>query len=191
MTIAPLIRKGLTPVIYANFALMALSGLWLLSVGAWGALWPGIFILMLSFIVFPLLMLPAAFFAGVMQALAPMNAWASRAAMLASLGYLSVLMALAGALSFHNVEGLTATSAKLPALVWAVAAGFAPWALFASKDRGNVFFTGVVFAAQLGAVIAAIAGWYGFWASFLCIGVFMIAILLAEAFYEEFFLEKP
>lgn len=187
---AAFIKKCLTPLIVLGSIAMIISGVWILLLGHWVPLWPGIIGFLFSSLVFPLLMLPAGFFAGVMQVSAQIYPRVSRAAMLLTFVYFVMMLSGYAMVMFYVASGLiTATVPTLwPALVWSVASTVTPWALFATKDRDNVLFTGLLFMLGLScAIVFPLVPFYGlalgsaYW--LLCLGIG--TLLLIQAGYEH------
>lgn len=188
-----LVKKALDPFIWMGAAAMAASGLWLLLEGHWFSLWPAAMAFILSPILFPLLMIPAGFCAGVMLVTEKPFPRAARVFIALTFVWFVTLMAGYTFASFLLVHELAVGDTLIPALVWALSASVTPWAFFATRDRGNVFFTGLVFmTALVGAVLLPLAALYGlsgkqlFWSLWLVLG----ALVSIEALYEKYFF-KP
>ncbi len=187
---AAFIKKCLTPLIVLGSIAMAISGVWVLLLGHWVPLWPGIVGFLFSLLVFPLLMLPAGFFAGVMQVSAQLYPRVSRVCMLLTFAYFVMMLSGYAIVLFYVASGLINADMPTvwPALIWSVAATVTPWALFATKDRDNVLFTGLLFMLTLSCVwVFPLVPFYGLsiGAAYWLLCVSMGAMLLLQAGYEN------
>jgi hypothetical protein len=164
--------------------------------GEMGAVWPAVVGLLMSPIIFPLLMLPSALFAGFSVMFSKTRKNVERLLLVLSAVYLITLMAAYGMVGFLFVVGLPWPFA----IGYGVCAGVAPWAILASKDRGNVFFTGLVLQMALAGVI------YGLinvqlsstdtplvnpWHKFFVIWALMMTMAGIQLLCEKFFSKKP
>jgi hypothetical protein len=149
LTVSGFIQKSLTPLIYISCIGMFFIGGTMVWNGEMGAVWPAVIGLLMSPIIFPLLMLPSALLAGFSVIFSQKNKKAERVLLVLSGVYLITLMAAYAMVGFLFVVGLPWPFA----IGYGVCAGVAPWAILASKDRGNVFFTGLVLQMALAGVI--------------------------------------
>lgn len=159
------------------------------------ALWPPLLALMFSPVVFPLVLFPAAFFSGVMQVAQTAYPKIARAAML--LTFIWFVLVLSGyALGVYYVgHGLMQAGAPttIPMLVWTIAVTVLPWAVFATKDRDNILFTGLVLMllASCAVVVPLLAfGMLAFWQGYGALCGLMAGMLSIQALYEHFFVAK-
>ncbi len=120
----------------------------LLWYGEMPAVWPAVIGLLMSPILFPILMLPSAVFAGFSVVVSKRNKTAEKLLLVLSGVYLITLMAAYAMVGFLFVVGLPWPIA----IAYGVCAGVTPWAILASKDRGNVFFTGLVLMMALSGI---------------------------------------
>jgi hypothetical protein len=191
-----LVKKSLNPFLGVGAVCMVCSGVWLISAGHWYVLWTASLAFIFSAIVFPLLMLPAGFCAGMMMATEKMNyPRTSRIFQTLSFTWLVMLMAgyTTGILTVAQGYIMMDTSITLPAIIWSIAASVTPWAFFATRDRDSVFFTGLIYmTAGVAAVLFPLAlaqGWAMmslFWIFCLVLG----SLVGLQALYEKFF-HKP
>ncbi len=192
MAFASLIRKSLTPLIYANLAAMVIAGGWLAAQGYISSIWPAIIALIFSPLILPLYLFPAAFFAGMMQVVSLAYPRVSKFMALVSTLYMITAFAMYAMGTIYLMYGVMERE-PLAAFFFGVAAGVAPFAILAAKDRDNLFFTGLVWMEKLCAVVVmllallkGIAPWHGFWI-FWCL---MAAMVGAQALYEKIFMKK-
>jgi hypothetical protein len=171
---------------------MALAGGVILYKGFWPALMADAMMLFISSMVFPLLLIPAAFFGGLAKTFHGVHAIVSNTMTSFSVAWLVSMLALGGAWSFESVGGILTAPSPLGAAarVWAVCGAVAPWALFARLDRENVFFTGLVWMLEIACVCAAFSSADGFGARFWLMAGVMGALSCAQAAYEAWFLKK-
>ncbi|MDP2205727.1 MAG: hypothetical protein Q8K65_05415, partial [Alphaproteobacteria bacterium] len=191
-----LVKKSLNPFLGVGAVCMACSGVWLITAGHWYVLWTASLAFIFSALIFPLLMLPAGFCAGMMMATEKMNyPRASRIFQTLSFTWLVMLMAGYTTIIFAVAQGyiMMDSSIVLPAVIWSIAASVTPWAFFATRDRDSVFFTGLIYMTALVAAVlfplALAQGWAMmtlFWLFCLVLG----AAVGVQALYEKFFF-KP
>lgn len=195
VSISGLVKKSLTPLMVLCPLVMAVSGGFVLFQGHWMPLWPPLLALMFSPLVFPLVLFPAAFFSGVMQVAQTAYPKVSRVCMLLTFAWF-VLVLSGYALGVYYIgHGLMQEGAvtMLPMLFWTVAVTILPWTIFATKDRDNILFTGLVLMLLVSSAVVVpllafghLAFWAGYWA--LC---GMMAVMLGiQALYEHFFITK-
>lgn len=187
------VRKLLTPVIYINLCAMLLSGPWLLLKGSLGSIWPAVLGLMISPFLFPVLLLPGAILAGIMNLASKSHPRLADFMTLSSVGYIVILLSLYASVSLRFVDSFLIEPTLIPAAIWGVAGGIAPWAIHASNDRDNIFFTGLVMMMQATAVIVVtITTFYdiGFWMTFLSFWAIMGTMVWIEAGYEAWMLKR-
>ncbi len=193
MQISGLVKASLLPLIVLGGVMMAAGGGWFLAYGVWVPLWPGILFFGLSFFLFPLLLIPAAMFAGIMTAFAQSNKTLAKVCGLLSMGWIVLLFSLHAAAIFALVGDFAATPLLWGMTLWAAGVTVTPWAVFAWKDRDNILFTGLVLmllAACLltGGLYVAGAG-MSFGLTFLTIGAVMVLLLSLQGLYEKIFLK--
>jgi hypothetical protein len=193
LAFSTVIRKSLSPLIYANLAAMVIAGGFLAAQGYISAIWPAIIALIFSPLILPLYLFPAAFFAGMMQVVSLAYPRVSKFMALVSTLYMVTAFAL---YCMGTIYLMTAVMGREPwaAFFFGVAAGIAPFAILAAKDRDNLFFTGLVWMAKICSLVVMalvllknIAPWHGFWIFW---GL-MAAMVGAQALYEKIFLKKP
>jgi hypothetical protein len=198
LTLRDIVQKSLNPLIYANLVGMVLAGLSLIAFGFFPAVWPGFVALLVSPIVFPLLLLPAGFFSGVMVIVQKSHPRVEKAMMVLSVLYLITVLTAYVMLSYHLVghyvlnriflaDGVV-WQMLIPAMVYGAAAGVAPWLILAAKDRDNVFFTGLVFMAEVTALVVMAAGvWqeWSFWHATRIFWLILALLMVIEAAYEK------
>jgi len=191
---AALARKSLNPLMVLCLIAAAVSCVAVLMTGVWTPLWPAVLGIMLSPLVFPVLLIPAAFFSGVMRLVQAVYPTVARMCMLLTFVWFIGTFGFYTFFVMHMTLPLGAAEAtRLPALVWAVATAVLPWAILASQDRDNILFTGMVLMMFASAVIVAplvffliVPYWTGFW---IFCGM-MAAMLSLQALYEHLFLDK-
>jgi len=194
-SIKNIIKKSLNPFIGVGAVCMLCSGIWLIAAGYWYALWPASMAFIFSAFIFPMLILPASFFAGMMMATEKMYPRVSLFFQTCSVMWLVTLMAGYTTLSLSMAQGyfIIEPAITIPAVIWAIAAAVTPWAFFATRDRESVFFTGLVYVTGL--VAALLFPWaleraldmvQIFWLFWLALG----ALVGLQALYEKY-LHKP
>lgn len=194
VSVSALVKKSLTPLIALNGVGMAVGGIWLLFYNALGSMWPAVIALMVSPFVFPLLMFPAAFGAGIARVMEPVKPRLAKAMLVAGIGWLVLLFTSYVMLSFDLVSQLMMyQESLLPALIWAISVGVLPWAIIAAKDRDNIFMTGLVLMTEAVSIFVAWAAvfwslrfWHAYWL-FLALLATCVAL---QAAYEALFLDK-
>lgn len=196
ISFAALTRKALNPLMALCLIAAIGSGVMILLTGIWTPLWPVALAIMLSPLVFPILLVPAAFFSGVMRIAQAAYPAVARACMVLTFGwFISVLGLYTFFVMYTSLPlGAPDASTRLPALVWTIAMAVLPWAIFATRDRDNILFTGMVFMMFAAAVVTTplvfflvVPYWAGFW---IFCGL-MAAMLSLQALYERFFLQTP
>lgn len=149
MAITEIVKKSLTPLIYVNIVVMAFGGLSLLWMTG-GYAWMGFLALFFSPVCFPILLLPAGILTGLMHlALKSQTARLEKVLTVLSLCYLVSVLSAYTVLCFYFLVG----APQVPAAMYAVSSAVLPWAIFAAKDRDNVFFTGLVIMMQFSALV--------------------------------------
>lgn len=203
MTLRNIVKKSLDPLIYINFAGMVLGGLSLASFGFLNAVWPGFIGLLASPLAFPLLLVPAGFFSGVMVIVQKSHPRVETVMMVLSVAYLITVLTAYVMASFHLVglevkdkifmDGAPVWQILAPAMIFAASAGVLPWLILAAKDRDNVFFTGLVFMTEVTALVVMAVGIWQQWDLWRAARIFwlVLALLMAiEAAYEKNSLPK-
>lgn len=193
VSFADLTRKALTPLVVVCLLAALGSAAMILQAGHWRLLWLPSLAIMVSPVVFPLVLFPAAFFTGVMQAAGNLYPKVARLCLLLTFGwFISVLAAYQFGI-YHLGAGLleAPNPLRLPMLVWTISIAVLPWAIFATRDRANVLFTGIVYMMVVAALITvpsmvfyALPFWWGY--GLFC-GV-MAALLSLQALYERLFM---
>lgn len=150
MAISDIVKKSLTPLLYVNVAGMAFGGLSLLWMTG-GYAWMGFLALMMSPVAFPFLLLPAGILTGIMHLLLKSKMAPQVEKLLTFLSVVYLVSVLSGytVMCFYFLVG----APEIPAALYAVTSSVLPWAIFAAKDRDNVFFTGLVIMLQLSALV--------------------------------------
>lgn len=191
-----IVKKSLNPFLGVGAVCMVCSGIWLITAGHWYVLWTASLAFIFSAIVFPLLMLPAGFCAGMMMATERMN-YPRTSRIFQTLSFTWLVMLMAGYTTgiFTIAQGyiMMDTSIALPAVIWSIAASVTPWAFFATRDRDSVFFTGLIYMTALVAAVlfpfALKQAWDMmtlFWLFCLVLG----SMVGLQALYEKLF-HKP
>ena len=192
--IKSIVKKSLDPFVWFGGTCMAVSGLWLLYEQQWPSLLSAGMAFVFSPILFTVLMIPAGFCAGVMMVTEKRYPIASRiSAVLAFVWFVTLMSGYPVASLMGAASAIEHGHTEL-ALVWALSAALTPWGFFAARDRGNVFFTGLVFmSAVVGAIVFPLAAHQKwdfsqiFWAYWLGLG----ALVCLQALYEKFFFKPP
>jgi len=170
------------------------SGVLILLTGIWAPLWPSVLGVMLSPLVFPVLLVPAAFLSGVMRIAQAAYPKVARVCMLLAFGWFIGVFGFYAFFVVHMNLSLGAPEAatRLPALVWTIAMAVLPWTIFAAQDRDNLLFTGMVLMMFAAAAVTTplvffliVPYWTGFW---IFCGL-MATMLSLQALYEHFFLQ--
>src|SRR6218665_2339129 len=193
-TLKKIIKRSLDPVIWVGGLCMAISAFWLLYADYWRELIPAGMAFVFSPIIFPLMMIPAGFCAGVMMATEKMFPRASRVFAVLTFVWFVTLLSGYPVVSLMLMSDAIHAGLVTPAIIWALSAALTPWAFFSTRDRDNVFFTGLVYMSVLvGAILFPLAAhekWGAaqlFWVYWLSLG----ALVGAEALYEKFFFKPP
>ncbi len=193
---AALTRKALVPLIVVCLIAALGSAGMILFTGAWYPLWPPVLAVMLSPLVFPILLIPAGFFSGVMRVAQAVYPNVARICILLTFGWFISLLSFYAFLVMLLSQSLMLPGevTRLPALVWTIAIAVLPWAIFATRDRENILFTGMVFMMLAAATISIslvffliVPFWAGYW---ICCGL-MAVMLSLQALYEHFFIKIP
>lgn len=191
-----IVKKSLNPFIGVGAVCMICSGIWFITAGQWYALWPASMAFIFSAIIFPLLMIPAGFSAGLMMATKTMYPRASLVFSVLGFVWFFTLMAGYTTLSFSFVRGYINIDPELtvPAVIWAIAAAVTPWAFFATRDRESIFFTGLIYMTALVATVLfplslvyALGMSQVFWLFWLTLG----ALVGLQALYEKYLYKPP
>lgn len=175
-----------------SLGVMVLSGSFIAYHNMLSAVWPAFLALVLSPLVFPFAMLPAGIFAGIMRVVEKSHPRTSKGMMAASVVYLAALFSAYAALAFMLAPSDRGDVPDSVFAVFAVAAAAAPWALFAARDRANLFFTGLVYMQIAASILTAVlSGVEGFLTPFLGIWVIMLTMLGCQHLYEKFLMKQP
>lgn len=186
----PRIRAALSPAIALSCAGMGTSGAYLLYEGHMYALWTATLGLFFSPFFFPFLMIPAAIFGNIMRMVADKRPKTAHVLHALSIGWLAFVMSgwSAAVFEFARIPLLEGGVVTGAATLWCVAASVAPWAVFVSGDRDNVFMTVLVLMLGVAAAAAAAVG-YGdevtFWARCGTVTLFMCVMAGIQALWEE------
>jgi hypothetical protein len=194
LQLSTIVKKSLTPLLVVNIAAMVASGVWLTAKGYILAVWPAVLALLFSPLIFPILILPAAMCAGIMQLMGQAKPLLGKVMAFMSVAYLVLAFTFYIMLLFRMMAGPLGYPADvIPAMVFGVTAALAPWTVLAAKDRENIFFTGLVLMAELTAVIvmccAVPFGWKFWFSAFVFLGI-LTGMVLLQALYEKIFLKK-
>ena len=194
MTLSGLVQKSLTPLIFINLAAMVMSGVWLLALGLLGGIWGVFLVLLVSPVIFPFLLIPAAMCAGIMRIFAVSKPVLAKVMEILSIVYLVTMLTLSVMGCFDLINDVLAIApALIPAMIYGVTGALTPWLAFAAKDRENVFFTGLVFMTEAVAIFIMVAGammaWQ-YWTSVLLFWIILMTLVLLQILYERLFL-KP
>jgi hypothetical protein len=189
-----LVKKSLFTLTCAALALAAGSAIWLMTLGTWLPLWPTVLAFSFSPMLFPILLLPAAFLAGIMRLTHEQKPGIARAAQNLSLIYLLLVLSGWAALVFGITSSLFRDAMLVPALGWSVAVSCGAWAVFCRNDRDNVFFIALVWMLAAGCAVAAafiyLRGDPGFWVRSVIIAAVTGIFMLIWAIYEAQVLAK-
>ena len=194
MALAPLVKKSLPVLLYANLVAAACAGLWLAFTGYITVVWPLILALLFSPLLFPFFLVPLGLFAGSARIVQGNMPNVAKVLNVLSVIYLAFVLTGYCLICFRIVYDAVAQN-PLPASIFGIAIALSPWALLGMKDRENVFFAGLIWMTQITAiaVICAIAsyGWtlmYSFWVFWAT----LLVLLGAQAGYEALFMKtKP
>ncbi|MDD9899885.1 MAG: hypothetical protein OXT65_02780 [Alphaproteobacteria bacterium] len=185
------IKAALVPLIILSGLGVAGSGVYLVAHGLWLSLWFGVLAFVLSPLIFPFLLLPAAFFSGCMQAC---NAVAPKAAIYfqgACLGWLVATMSIWTGVMYMPVDDMMFAPfhIKIAGLVWSATITTLPWAAHARNDPGNVFITGLVIMVLLGCALISTLNFYGYadglWSRIGVMALLLSALLGLQAVYDK------
>lgn len=194
LRIQDITKKLLDPLIWAGIAAMVVGGGWLVMEDQWRVLWAGGMGLVASRFIFPFLMIPAGFCAGVMMVTEKRWPVASRIFAALSVLWMVTLLVIYPVTSLTLVGDALEAGHVVPAIIWALAAGITPWAFFATRDRASVFFTGLVLMSTLvGAVLFPLAA-EGNWRTSSLIYLYWLilaAMVGIEALFEKYFFVPP
>lgn len=193
--IKQLVKKSLNPFIAAGVAVMLCSGFWMVGAGHWYALWPTAMAFVFSAVLFPLLMIPAGFFAGAMMATEKKYPLAARAFTVLSFAWFVLLLAAYTTWSFSVVLPYIKEDPEVlyPAIAWAISAALTPWGFFATRDRDSVFFTGLVYMATAVAVVLFPLAMHYAIEPYMVLRFYALALgsmVALQALYEKLFI-KP
>ncbi|MFN7114498.1 MAG: hypothetical protein ACK4PK_09120 [Alphaproteobacteria bacterium] len=192
-----LVKKSLNPFLGVGAVCMVCSGVWLITAGHWYVLWIASLAFIFSALIFPLMMLPAGFCAGMMMATERMNyPRASRIFQTLSFTWLVMLMAGYTTGMFSVAQGyiMMDETITLPAVIWSIAASVTPWAFFATRDRDSVFFTGLIYMTALvasGLFPLALAQDWAMMSLFWIFCLVLGGLVGMQALYEKFFFKPP
>jgi len=193
LQLSDIVRKSLTPLMVINIAAMVVSGVWLTAEGYIFAVWPAVLVFLFSPFIFPVLILPAGMCAGIMHLMREAKPKLSKVMEVLSVAWLVLAFTFYTMALFRMVAGPLGAGDALPAMVFGVTAAMAPWTVLAAKDRDNLFFTGLVWMAELTAIsvmcCAVMIGWK-FWFSALVFLGLLTGLVLVQALYEKIFLKK-
>lgn len=191
-----IVKKSLNPFIGIGAVCMVCSAVWLISSGYWYALWVATMGLLFYSVIYPTLMIPGAFCAGVMMATQKLYPRASKVfSVLAFVWFCTVLSGYT-VLSFIFVQSYLIVDATVtvPIVIWAISAAVTPWAFFFARDRENVFFTGMIYMTALVAVIViplsltyGLSGGQLFWLFWASLGT----LVALQALYEKYLHKTP
>ncbi len=187
-------KTALAPLIAFNCAGMMLAGGFIIYSGYWGVLWNCLLGFFISPLIFPFLMIPAAFCGGLMRMFLQSRPLLARMMQAASIGWLIFVISFWAAMVFDSASPLLALENMTgPALLWSVCGAMAPWAIFVHNDRDNVFLAGLIVIAQIGCIAGALASInydLTFWSRFAVIAGVMAALSAMLSVYEEITLKK-
>jgi len=193
---AALTRQALMPLIVVCLIAALGSALMILLTGVWYPLWLPVLLLMLSRMVFPILLVPAAFFSGVMRVAQAVYPNVARICMLLTFGWFIAVLSFYTFMVLHAGQSMMVPDAetRLPSLVWTIAIAVLPWAIFATRDRDNILFTGMVFMMLASAIVSVSLVFFfvvPFWAGYWIFCGMMAMMLSLQAMFEHFFLKTP
>ncbi|HEX2753755.1 MAG TPA: hypothetical protein VHP34_11750 [Alphaproteobacteria bacterium] len=193
---AALTRKALMPLIVICLIAAVGSAGMILFTGTWYPLWPPVLAIMLSPLIFPILLVPAAFFSGVMRVAQALYPNVARICILLTFGWFIGVLSLYAFMVMHLSQSLMVPgeATRLPALVWTIAIAVLPWAIFATRDRENILFTGMVFMMLVAATVSLSLVFFfivPFWAGYWIFCGLMAVMLSLQALYEHFFIKIP
>ena len=158
MASSGLVPKTLLILLCLNGLAMAAGAGWLVMLNAWQVAWPGVFGVMVSPVLLPLLMLPGTIFIGLMsqpQLVDPKHKGLLMAAggacfTGAMAGYAMILFMLAGA----ALQGDT----LWPTGIYLAGAAMLPWVMLAMKDKGNAFYFSMLLILQVSVIVTLYFG---------------------------------
>jgi hypothetical protein len=190
LAFSDIVKKSLTPIIYINVAGMAFGALSLIWMGYFGNAWPGFVGLFASPLVFPFLLLPAGILTGLMAITMKSHPKLEKVLTVISVLYIVTLLSLYTITAFYFLVG----TPTIPAAIYAVCSAVLPWAIFAAKDRQNIFFTGLVLMMQLSAIVLVglnvALRLTDFTQKFWIIWGTMMFCVCVEALYEKIMLDR-
>lgn len=179
-----MISRLLTPLLVANLLGLVAGAMWLGLGGQWSTMGLGLFtVLFAPALVIPILLVPAgvlSHFIGLYQAQGRKRA--ERLALLGSLGYIVLFLALWCAGIFSFVTADVSGAALPPAVLWGACCAMAPLFLWSYRDRSNVFVMFMVEVAQacvLAAAALRLAGYPSLPFAFAAAGFFVVLALAA------------
>lgn len=191
MAFSTLLRKSLTPLLAVNLTIMIGAGVLLVVRGYSFAVWQATLAFLASPFLLPIFVLPAAMAAGVMRLMEKAKPGFAKFLGLLSLAWLVALMTFYVVLIFRSVS-VTLDREPLLTMVYGLGAAIAPWALMAIKDRDNLFFTGLVWMAQVTALalmFLAVRLEWKFWECVQFFGAVMAIMLMLQSLYEKMFMK--
>lgn len=190
MAFSDIVQKSLTPIIYINVTGMVFGALSLIWSGNFHNAWPAFAGLLMSPVIFPFLLVPAGILTGIMAITLKTHPKLEKVLTVVSVLYIVTLLSLYTIAAFYFLVG----APTLPAAIYAVCSAVAPWAIFAAKDRQNIFFTGLVLMMQLSALVLVglnvALRLTDFTQKFLIIWGTMMFCVCIEALYEKIMLDR-
>lgn len=193
MGVASIIKKSLTPLVAVNTVLLVASGGWLISQGFITNLWISLLCCIFSPFLFPILMIPGAMCAGLMHLFHIAKPGFARFMGFTSVVYFVALFTAYTFAMIRSVDYLLATQGW-PAGVYAVAVSLGPWSFLALKDRDNLFFTGLIWMAEISAVTVVallMVHHMSLWDAVALFAAIMTLLLLVQSLLEKLFFRKP
>ncbi|MBI3440642.1 MAG: hypothetical protein HY052_02370 [Proteobacteria bacterium] len=185
-----IIAACLLPLLYLNLAGMAVGAIWIVALSQWPVLWVGIFAVIFSPYLIPILMIPAGIlshFMGLYQKAG--QAAKERRMYVSSLAYIIMFLALFCVIIFQFVTRNVAPAALAPGLLWAATSAMTALLIWASRDRGNVLIVTMVVAAQLAMLVLVLLRFFSgplpFWMTVALCGGVIALVTTARIRHEK------
>ena len=145
----PFLVRSLVPLVtIAGTCLLASAGVFTLD-GHLAVVWPAFLLVMLGPLLFPFILFPAGLMAGLWSAFHGKHKAIVRVFAVASVAYLSLVMAATLALMAALSTSLPVNSMRFFAEMFVVSGAVAPWAVFALRDRNNQLFIMLVWSMTI------------------------------------------
>ena len=183
------------PLLYLNLAGLAAGAVWLGMQGQWQVIWIGFIMIFFSPYVIPILVMPAGIFSHFMALYhAKQRAERERAMFFMSLASIVLFLTFWCTGVFEYVTHSVTSSAMGAGLLWACASALTPLLWWSSRDRANIFIITMVEVTQIAVIVLCatrlLLGQSAYWPSFAICCSIITAAAVAQAIYEEKFMNK-